>query len=511
MPTVDLTRIGSNIGAMYSLQSLLDINNKLASAQQKLSTGKRINSAADDPAGLVIATKMNARSVGLKVVQDNISDATNMMSVAESGLNQLTDIVTQMRSKATQAANDTLGSTERAAIQTQLEQYAEQIDDILAETKWNGVQLLSGNLSKQFQTGVDESETTTWNMNTNLTSGSAGLGLSNSYTTNGTANENASASLTGVATSTVGSTVSELSTGGYSFEILGKAAGAAQGAVTATSSLLGGTTSITASAANTGSGLASGTYTLRIDSVATTTSATKIGYSLLNSSGTTVATVTNFDADNSSGQLFWSSGASNDMGVTLGFSATSAGLSTGSEMTFEYINQGQVKLELNDASGQAASIDKDGSGAGTSYGSAAYVNAGTTYVSGRGVSVNVAALGTVVAGNTDTFDYHRQGSYVVDVSTADKAAAYMSSANTALDTINTQLATLGSLMARMNIKATAASSAQINVEAAYNRIMNANMAEEQVNASKYQVLQQTAVAMLAQSNKAPQAILSLFQ
>ena len=61
MPTVDLTRIGSNIGALYSLQSLLDINNKLATTQQHLSTGKRINSASDDPAGLVIATKMNAR------------------------------------------------------------------------------------------------------------------------------------------------------------------------------------------------------------------------------------------------------------------------------------------------------------------------------------------------------------------------------------------------------------------------------------------------------------------
>ena len=123
MPTIDLTRIGSNIGALYSLQSLLDINNKLASTQQRLSTGKRINSAADDPAGLVIATKMHARSEGLRVVEDNISDATNMMSVAEAGLNQVTDIVTQMRSKATQAANDTLGQTERAAIQTQLSQF----------------------------------------------------------------------------------------------------------------------------------------------------------------------------------------------------------------------------------------------------------------------------------------------------------------------------------------------------------------------------------------------------
>jgi flagellin len=123
----------------------------------------------------------------------------------------------------------------------------------------------------------------------------------------------------------------------------------------------------------------------------------------------------------------------------------------------------------------------------------------------------MAAIGSINAGDTLSFNYAQAGSYVVDVSSANKANAYITTANNALDTINNQLATLGSLMARMSIKATAASSAQINVEAAYNRIMNANMAEEQVNASKYQVLQQTSVAMLAQSNQAPQSILSLFK
>jgi hypothetical protein len=67
MATVDVTRIASNIGALNSLNSLMNINAKLATHQTRLSTGKRINSAADDPAGLTIATKMLARSEGLKV------------------------------------------------------------------------------------------------------------------------------------------------------------------------------------------------------------------------------------------------------------------------------------------------------------------------------------------------------------------------------------------------------------------------------------------------------------
>ncbi|HQV62810.1 MAG TPA: flagellin, partial [Anaerolineales bacterium] len=83
MANVDVTRIASNIGALNALNSLQSINAKLALHQTRLSTGKRINSAMDDPAGLTIATKMLARSEGLRASMDNISDAKNMLSVAE--------------------------------------------------------------------------------------------------------------------------------------------------------------------------------------------------------------------------------------------------------------------------------------------------------------------------------------------------------------------------------------------------------------------------------------------
>jgi flagellin len=109
MANVDVTRIAGNIGALNALNSLQNINKQLATHQTRLSTGKRINSAADDPAGLTIATKMMARSQGMSVVIDNIGDASNMLSVAESGLSKMNDIMVQMRNKAEQAASDTLG------------------------------------------------------------------------------------------------------------------------------------------------------------------------------------------------------------------------------------------------------------------------------------------------------------------------------------------------------------------------------------------------------------------
>jgi flagellin len=88
---------------------------------------------------------------------------------------------------------------------------------------------------------------------------------------------------------------------------------------------------------------------------------------------------------------------------------------------------------------------------------------------------------------------------------------YMSWVGTKLDTVSSQLANIGAMTGRLSFKEDQVSAAQINVEGAYNRIMNANMAEEQVNASKFTILQQTSTAMLAQANAAPQFLLSLFR
>jgi len=156
MATADFSRIATNIGALNALQSMRNINAKLGIHQERLATGKRINSAMDDPAGLTIATKLNARSEGLKTALDNIGDAKNLLSVSESGLSRINDIVIQMRNKSEQAASDTLGTEERGAIVTQMKAYAAQIDDIVAQTTWNGTKLIDGSFNATFQTGADK-------------------------------------------------------------------------------------------------------------------------------------------------------------------------------------------------------------------------------------------------------------------------------------------------------------------------------------------------------------------
>lgn len=178
MAQVDVSRIASNIGALNALNSLRDVNTKLATHQTRLATGKRINSAGDDPAGMTIATKLNARSEGLKTALNNIGDAKNLLSVAESGLTKVNDLLTNMRTLAQQGVSDTLGTEERDAIKNQLKEYEAQINDTIKQTKWNGTDLISTGASKTFtfQTGADSGDTTTFT-GLNLSDAKNGLSL----------------------------------------------------------------------------------------------------------------------------------------------------------------------------------------------------------------------------------------------------------------------------------------------------------------------------------------------
>jgi flagellin len=166
----DSTRINTNIGALNSLNALKSINNNLQKSQMRLATGSRITEVADDPAGYVISTRLNARSRGLMVAYDNIGTGKNVLAIAEGGLLNISDILVTIKEKITQAASDTLGSAERNAIRTEIMQLTSEIDNIVNETTFNNISLLDGNyVNKLYQTGE-----------VNITRGhtSSGLGIS---------------------------------------------------------------------------------------------------------------------------------------------------------------------------------------------------------------------------------------------------------------------------------------------------------------------------------------------
>lgn len=147
-----VTRIRSNTQALIVLGALRDVNRDVGMHQLRLATGRRINSAQDDPAGLTIATKLKNKQKILSQIFDNLGEAKNLMSVAEGGLQQINDILTEMDAKIERAASDSIGTAERQAISAQLVQLVDEIDAIAGETEFNGVSLLSGSTTFTFQT-----------------------------------------------------------------------------------------------------------------------------------------------------------------------------------------------------------------------------------------------------------------------------------------------------------------------------------------------------------------------
>jgi flagellin len=414
MASADVTRVASNLGALNALSSLNSINKQLSIHQSRLASGKRINSAADDPAGLTIATKLNARNEGLKIAMDNIGDAKNLLAVTESGMGRINDILVQMRNKAEQGASDTMGKTERQALVDQMASYAEQIDDIVNQTTWNGTKLLDGLVgfggTLTFQTGADKGDITTLTGLTKLDATTLGIAVSgSSLAQNGTAT----------------------------------------GVVSASSAVAVGNSALTQ--------IGAGNYNISIDYKATG----EFAEVELFNAGDMVNPLT-VDADG-------------DGGTTTAI-------------------DNKVIVDL-----RAGGVVNFGNGLSVTLG-AGVTGTASGSVTGYSPSMSGLKLHSATTGTDITKD-----------SSASDFSTYMSDIQSKLDIVSGQLSKIGSLEGRLSFKEEQVAASQINVESSYSRIMNANMAEEQVSASKYQILQQTATAMLAQANAAPQFLLSLFR
>ena len=176
-------RIATNIGAMNAYNALTTINHQLQVAQLQLATGKRINSAGDDPAGYTIGTKLQARSAGLSQALTNVGDAQSVLSTAEGGLQAINNILISVKTLVTQAGNAGLASSELQALVTQVNDYMSEVGQIISQTKFNGQALIDTTFTgKSFQVGADSGDTLSVGISTAVDS--ASLSLNTITTTN---------------------------------------------------------------------------------------------------------------------------------------------------------------------------------------------------------------------------------------------------------------------------------------------------------------------------------------
>jgi flagellin len=141
------TRINTNIEALNAQRNLTATAAKYASSVEKLSSGLRINRAADDAAGLAISEKLNAQVTGLNQAQRNAQDGVSMVQTAEGALTEVHSMLQRIRELAVEAANSTLSSTDAASVSLEITALQDEINRIGNKTTFNGLNLLTGNLS----------------------------------------------------------------------------------------------------------------------------------------------------------------------------------------------------------------------------------------------------------------------------------------------------------------------------------------------------------------------------
>jgi len=153
-------RINNNITAINSHRQYSINNNNIGKNVEKLSSGFRVNRAADDAAGLAISEKMRAQIRGLNMASKNSQDAISLVQVAESGMQTIQDILQRMRELAVQAASDTNVSLDREAIDLEVKQLIEEIDMIADTTEFNEMKMLDGSFfDKIIQAGANVGQT----------------------------------------------------------------------------------------------------------------------------------------------------------------------------------------------------------------------------------------------------------------------------------------------------------------------------------------------------------------
>jgi flagellin len=153
-------RVSTNIAAINAQRNLIGSQRAMSKSMGQLSSGSRINVAADDAAGLAISEGMKAQIRSARQANRNANDGISMVQTAEGGLNEMSNIIVRLRELGIQAASDTVGNTERGFLDKEVQQLKSELDRIANVTTWGKTKLLDGSSPTfDFQVGIYNNET----------------------------------------------------------------------------------------------------------------------------------------------------------------------------------------------------------------------------------------------------------------------------------------------------------------------------------------------------------------
>lgn len=171
--------INTNIASMTAQRSFLNSNSALETAFERLSTGKRVNSAVDDAAGLAIGTDLTSRVRGLNQAVRNVNDGISMLQVTEGTYNEVTTILQRMRDLAVQGATESLSSTETTYLDSEHIKLASALDTVINQAKFGNTDLIDATdpLTKVIHAGADASDTISITLSTTDVDNADGLSV----------------------------------------------------------------------------------------------------------------------------------------------------------------------------------------------------------------------------------------------------------------------------------------------------------------------------------------------
>ena len=504
-----MSSIVTNISALNAQRNLANTGLKLGKVLEQLSSGYRINRAADDAAGLGISEKMKAQINGDSQAIQNANDGISMLQTAEGAMGEIHSMLQRMRELAVQAANGTYDTAARTSIGQEMLQLHSEIDRISNSTSFNGQQLLNGMLA----TSVDSTSAVKLNTAVGATGAATGTiinatlatGVASTVTSTGTSAPGSySITASGTTLSLVDSTNKVVSTADVSGLSI---ATAANGNVTFGNGL-------TVNLANTSGSTFTGAGLVTAVGAGKTLTVPGAAVSALDVTGANAGSTYTFSSA-AANQLTLTKGTGagavsqtvtiNDLAGAsqnlnfdkLGVSMSLTGTATAANMITSLTTGGTTTITT--AAGSQSAVLQIGANATSN---------DTLSVAFSDVQASTASGLNLVSNTSVSLDWSSAANVVQDNT---HAQAIITQLDSAITTLNTVRGTLGASQNRLQHTVASLGVAVENITASESRIADADVASLSSQMASAQILQQAGTAVLAQANQSSQSVLKLLQ
>jgi len=540
--------VATNTGALMAQAAASSVNKEMEISMERLATGKRINGASDDAAGVAIASRLTAEIKGTNQAIRNAMDGQALIDTAEGAHAEVENILQRMRELAVQASNDTNDANDRANLQLEIDQLTTEIDRIASTTSWAGQNLIDGtgsfNLQVGSQTTASDSITTSID---SMKASALGINAPDPATAITTVNGGTMSSA-GVLTMDA-NTASTVQFGGdnftLDFAITDHTGGTATTANMTTLTLSSGTASIEingveiSAAFNTNIATTAAAMETAFDA-AKTANADALGHITFDDSAadgsflvlaTAANKATHLETLMTDSTSFNNEFSISRSGAALTFTAVSA-IPSVSQAATAFIEYGSGYPDpVTTISSNAITFTSPSSAATSSnYSTQVYSVNGTqvefnTFTDGTDAGFDItsatgiasalkaklegSSLGVNVSQAAGVLTLSTEGSMSLGTSSGAKLA--IEAIDSAIQTVNNQRANLGAVSNRLDSTISNLTNISSNLQAGRGRIEDADFAAETTSLAKSQILQQASTAMLAQANASKQNVLSLLQ